>query len=284
MVGRRRAGVNAWKTPTLPAIGTKDTLRRDDGRSVEIMDDVLRADLKEAIADAFAGRGASEETLALYARHAALVLAENEHVNLTRITDPAEVALNHYLDCHRLLDFVSLSGRRVLDVGTGAGFPGIPLAIAVPDADFTLLDGTRKKIAVVERAVLDLELGNALPVWGRAEEHLRDRAAPRYDVLVARAVGRLVTLLRLLNPVRHLFGSLVCMKGPRAGEEIAECEAEGLIRHFPIDAVHPYELPAGAGQRAIVVLRGTPPRRDRRGRDRDRRGRGRAGAKKRRGR
>ncbi len=212
------------------------------------------AALRAALGRTFATiPGPSDELLDRWARHAAYVLDEGRRVNLTAITDPDEVAVKHYLDAWRLVELIDMADRDVLDIGTGGGFPGIPIALAVPSARVTLVDGTGKKVAVVERSIDALSLDNARAAWIRAEEHLRHE---RVHVAIARAVGRLSALLQTLEPVRRNFDLLVCMKGPRFADEIAEAEEAGLLpKVFAVDRVHEYELPAGAGARSLVVLK-----------------------------
>lgn len=211
----------------------------------------------DAILDAL--RRAFEETdapgalLEVYARHAGLVLETNRHLNLTRITEPDDMAVKHYLDSWQLRKLHRFDTHRVLDLGTGAGFPGIPLAAAIPDAQWTLIDGTRKKIDFVKRCIEELGLDNATAEWERAELHLRHA---RYNDVIARAVGRLSKLLTVLQPVRRSFRRLLCMKGPSWAEELEEARSEGLLKDFPKQAIHQYDLPGGAGQRALLIFRG----------------------------
>jgi 16S rRNA (guanine527-N7)-methyltransferase len=209
--------------------------------------------VRAALARAFAGTGASDALLDLFARHASLLLEENQRLNLTAIQEPDAVAVKHYLDVWKVLSFLDLRGRDVLDLGSGGGFPGIPLAASEPLSRFVLAEATERKAAFLERAVRELGLANAKVVPMRAEEWLRRNPV---DLVLVRAGGSLSKLLRELEPVRRAFRTLVAMKGPRWKEEADEARAQGLLRLFPVEAVHEYDLPEESGRRALVVLRG----------------------------
>jgi 16S rRNA (guanine527-N7)-methyltransferase len=132
----------------------------------------------------------------------------NLKVNLTRITDPREVASKHFGDSLMLGKiFPFFSGCRVADVGTGAGFPGIPLAICYPECQVTLMDSLKKRTLFLSEAINLLRLPNVEIKWGRAEDIGRDTAyRSAYDVVVARAVAPLNVLVELCLP-------LVCLRG-----------------------------------------------------------------------
>ncbi|HKB16221.1 MAG TPA: 16S rRNA (guanine(527)-N(7))-methyltransferase RsmG [Planctomycetota bacterium] len=211
------------------------------------------AALRSALEAAFAGTGAGAPLLDLYARFALLLLEENRKINLTAIVEPAEVATKHFLDSWRAGTFLRLHGSRVLDLGTGGGFPGVPLAAGSPEAKFVLVDSTRKKVEFLARAMRELGLTNTRPEWGRGEDLLRRE---RFDGVLVRAGGRLASLLRLLAPVRRSFRWLGCMKGPRAEVELEEAGRAGLLRALPVETSHAYDLPGDAGMRRLLVFRG----------------------------
>ena len=155
------------------------------------------------------------------AKHARLVLDENTRMNLTKIVDPREVAAKHYLDCWRAMRIVSLLGRSVLDIGTGAGYPGVPIAMAERDTKVVCLDSTGKKAAFVQRSIEELGLKNAQALPERAEEHLLRN---RYEVVFMRAVSSVRENVRLLRKVRHSLVDLVMLKGPSWSREIRGAE------------------------------------------------------------
>lgn len=185
------------------------------------------------------------------ATHAFRVLEANARMNLTRIVEAQDVAVKHVLDSVLVADLVDLRKARVLDVGTGAGYPGLPIAVAVPSASVLCLDGTEKKARFVSEVIEELHLTNAAARAGRAEVLLRDEA---FDFLVARAVGPLDQLLPLLLARRDRFDVLVAMKGPTAQEEWERAHRGGATRGFELLASFAYELPGGAGARTLLLV------------------------------
>lgn len=154
---------------------------------------------------------------AQFERLAAALVEWNAHTNLTAITDPDGVHVRHFLDS---LTVPVRPDDRVIDVGTGAGFPGLPLAIAYPTLRVTLLEATGKKIAFLEHVIGLLGLTNAAALHARAEDAGQlpaHRAA--YDLAVARAVARLPVLLEYLLPLVRVGGRCIAMKGVTAHEE-----------------------------------------------------------------
>ncbi len=178
------------------------------------------------------------ETLAFFGKE---LLAKNEVMNLTAITDPEQVARLHFLDSLTLLTMADFSGKRVIDVGCGGGFPGVPLAIACPEARVTLLDSLGKRMSWLERVLPSLEV-EAECVTARAEEEAAFRREG-YDFAVSRAVARLNILCELCLPYVKVGGYFLAMKGAAAKEELKEGEkAIALlggrveeIREFPMD-------------------------------------------------
>jgi 16S rRNA (guanine527-N7)-methyltransferase len=193
------------------------------------------------------------------ARFAALVEEGNRQQNLTRITSPEEMAVKHFVDSLSLF-LVDLphSGARFLDVGTGAGFPGIPLAICRPQWDVVLLDSLRKRLAFLESAMNVLGLNNVSTLHARAEDAARNPAyRDSFDVVVSRAVARLPVLLELCLPFVKVGGVFVAMKGSGVEDEVEEsgnalAELNGRVR-----STIELSLPAGYGQRTLVVVEKT---------------------------
>jgi len=190
--------------------------------------------------------------LETFARHAHLVLERNTKINLTRIVDPREMAAKHYLDSWQATRLMPLLGKRVLDVGTGAGFPGIPVALSEPNAHVVMLDSIQKKIDFVAESIEAIGLVNAEAVCERAEEHL---ARNRYDVVFLRAISSVRENVRLLRKVRHSLIDLVMLKGPSWSREVRAGEREAERLGFRLDTVWEHELPGELGQRAVLVYR-----------------------------
>ena len=156
-------------------------------------------------------------------RFAAFMVETNRKFNLTRITDPEAIVTNHILDSLTCLWAVDLPiGAKVIDVGTGAGFPGIPVKIARPDLHVTLLDGTFKKVKFLSEAIALLSLGGIEPVHGRAEELAHEKGhRERYDAVYVRALSELKPLVEMCLPFAKVGGRLVAQKGPEIEEELA---------------------------------------------------------------
>lgn len=156
-----------------------------------------------------------------------VLLETNKEFNLTGITDPEMAWMRHIVDSLALVPMlVSARAQTVIDVGSGGGLPGIPLAIVLPDVQFTLVESTGKKAKFLGRAATTLQLDNVDVVNDRAEtigqDHHHHRE--RYDVALARAVGRLPVLLELTVPLVKTGGLVLAIKGERAEEEIAEAK------------------------------------------------------------
>lgn len=208
--------------------------------------------LLEAMRWAFEGEEVLPAVLERYALHARMVLETNREVNLTAIVEPREMAAKHYLDSWRVTRQVSLFGRSVLDLGSGAGFPGLPVAMADAETRVTLIDSVQKRADFLSRCVEELGVKNASVVRDRAEDHL---ARQSYDVVMIRAVSSVRENVRLLRKVRHSHKDLVMLKGPSWGREVRAGEREAERLGFRLDTVWEHKLPGEMGSRAILVYR-----------------------------
>ena len=182
------------------------------------------------------------------------VLEKNRVMNLTAITDPDQAAELHLLDSLTLLKVLPLAGKSLLDVGTGAGFPGVPLKLAVPSLRLTLLDSLQKRMRWLEDEALpalDLE---ARFLSGRAEEFAA-QYRERFDVVTSRAVARLNLLCELCLPYVHEGGYFLAMKGAQAGEELTE--AAKAIRTLGGSFEHTETFEIGGAAHTVVVIRKT---------------------------
>ena len=153
-----------------------------------------------------------------------ILLEWNEKMNLTAITDESEIISKHFVDSLTILKYIK-NNDKVIDVGTGAGFPGIPLAIFKNNTKFTLLDSINKRINFLNEVKEKIELDNVENLHGRAEDFGQNKSyREQYDVAASRAVAPMHVLLEYLLPFIKVGGMCICMKGPNVSEEIGNIE------------------------------------------------------------
>ena len=201
----------------------------------------LGLDLSEPVCDTLCAFGAA-------------MVKQNEVMNLTGITDDKGVANLHLLDSLTVMASAELAGKTLIDVGCGAGFPGVPLAIA-SGAKITLLDSLGKRMKWLESCLPELGI-EAECVTARAEEAVADRRET-YDFATSRAVARLNILLELTAPYVKVGGKVLAMKGAAAKEELAECE--NAIRKLGLKLEEVKEFPIDGTSHAVIVLRKVAP-------------------------
>ena len=167
------------------------------------------------------GIGVDETALLRLEKYADMLVEWNEKINLTAITDPEGIVIKHFLDCALLLDKVKLpQGAKLVDVGTGAGFPGMVLKILRPDIDLTLMDGLNKRLVFLNEVAEALTL-DVKTVHLRAEEAGKNQTyREQFDLVTARAVAELRTLYEYCLPLCRVGGVFCAMKGPSAAEEL----------------------------------------------------------------
>jgi 16S rRNA (guanine527-N7)-methyltransferase len=210
------------------------------GGGGDVSPDLLREVLAEAGIPDF------PKAAELLALHANEMLRWNRSIRLTAITDPVEVAVKHVADSLLLLRFAPFPGR-ILDFGSGAGYPGIPLALYLPGARVTVLESSAKKCAFLSRARGLLELSNVIVVEGRAEETKR-LPLPPHDHIVTRATASAREVIPLLSPYLGDGGRFLFMMGPGAREAHSE-DIPGTVTRR-----ERFHLPRGMGEREIVEI------------------------------
>ncbi len=183
------------------------------------------------------------------------LLAEwNERMNLTAITDPVEVAEKHFADSLAALPYLK-PGMQVIDVGTGAGFPGVPLLIMEPKLELTLADSLHKRLTFLDALLKELGLRAEL-VHGRAEDLGQDRLyRERFDAATSRAVANLPVLLELTTPFVKVGGSAIAYKGD-AAEELQSAKSAAFLLHVKLRTV---ELASDLGKRCLIFADKTAP-------------------------
>ncbi len=214
---------------------------------------------KEKIIDAFAGLDVflSDEQAEKFYDYWRLLIEWNEKINLTAITDFNQVLLKHFIDSCALCKVVNLNDiNLIIDVGTGAGFPGIPLKILYPHLKVTLLDSLNKRIVFLKEVVKKIFLDNVETIHGRAEE-IGHMAAYReqYDLCVSRAVANLPVLMEYCIPFVRTEGIFVSYKSGDIDNEVEQAQNAAKILHSSIESVPRMILPNSDLSRSFVIMK-----------------------------
>lgn len=183
-----------------------------------------------------------------------LLLEWNQKMNLTAITDPKEIIEKHFIDSLTIAKYIK-PGRCVLDLGTGAGFPGIPLKIYRENLELILVDSLNKRIGFLNEVVHQLALKDIETVHGRAEELGKNKIyREKFDIVTSRAVANLSTLSEYLLPFLKEKGLAICMKGPDVEEEIAQAKKAIEILGGKLKEVEKFTLSENKMGRSIVLI------------------------------
>jgi len=198
------------------------------------------------------GQSLTGEQLSKMARFQELVLSAP--MNLTAITNPEDFAVKHFIDSLTLLPWVDNAGENacLIDIGTGAGFPGVPLKIARPGLGVTLLDSLQKRVLFLRAATEELGLAGVECVHARAEDIVKQKGAT-YDLATARAVARLDKLARYALPLVKPGGIFLAMKGPDVADEIEEAKPALYKLGGEVESVEKVEISQAMGRSIIVV-------------------------------
>ena len=192
-----------------------------------------------------------QQTLCAFGR---AVIRQNDVMNLTAITEETQVAWLHLLDSLTVTKAAELKGK-LIDVGCGAGFPGVPLAVACPQLDVTLLDSLGKRVHWLEEILPALGI-RANCITARAEEAVAERRE-QYDFATSRAVARLNILLELTAPYVKVGGAVLAMKGSAAREELAECKNAIVKLGLKLEDIKEFSIDGAS--HAVIVLRKVAP-------------------------
>lgn len=214
--------------------------------------------LEELLQDGFASLGLplDAEALRRYRLYANALAEKNAVMNLTAIEGEEDTARLHFLDCAALLKGFDLSGKRLIDVGTGAGFPGLALKIASPSLELTLLDSLDKRIGFLRDCCETLGFEDVTCVHARAEE-APDSYRAAFDVASSRAVARLRVLCELCLPLVKKGGLFLAMKGPDCAEELEEAQNAIRVLGGSPEPVFFYEIPGTSIRHSVVAIRKT---------------------------
>ncbi len=191
----------------------------------------------------------NERVRAAFDRYAEMLTERNEKVNLTAITDPDEIRVKHFTDSLAAIDLIK-TGATVLDIGSGAGFPGIPLKIARDDISVTLLDSVNKKVAFMNDVIADLGLKNIEAVHARIEDFPHKG---EFDVAVSRAVAELTTLAEYALPFVKVGGTFVAYKSEKAEAEVAAAGNAVALLGGRLREIREVNVAPGLTRKLIVV-------------------------------
>lgn len=187
-------------------------------------------------------------------RYMKLLLEWNEKINLTAITDQDEIIQKHFIDAFTVSKYI-ISGKKVIDVGTGAGFPGIPLKIIRDDIDITLLDSLNKRINFLQVVIEELELKKIRAVHFRVEEFGKNsKYRESFDISVSRAVANLSTLTEYMLPLVKIGGICICMKGSNISDEVQNAKKAINVLGGNIQSIDEFFLPYSDIKRNIIVI------------------------------
>ena len=201
------------------------------------------------------GLDCDETALRRFRRYYELLTEWNKVMNLTAISGEEDTARLHFLDCAALTGLADLSGKRVIDVGTGAGFPGLVLKILHPELELVLLDSLDKRVKFLSAVCAELGFGDVQCLHARAEEAAAGELRQSFDLACSRAVARLNLLSELCLPFVKKGGLFVAMKGPELSEERKEAERGIRLLGGEVEGVAEYPVPGTALRHNAVLIR-----------------------------
>ena len=212
--------------------------------------------LEQVLREGFAALGLPLEETALrrYRLYADFLAEKNAVMNLTAIEGEENVARLHFLDCAALLGCCDLRGKRLIDVGSGAGFPGLALKIACPTLELTMLDSLDKRVAFLRDCCEKLDFPEVQCVHARAEAPPEGYRGA-FDAASSRAVARLNLLCELCLPLVKKNGLFLAMKGPEAGAELREAETAIRLLGGRTEKLCPYTIPGTTIEHTVVMIR-----------------------------
>lgn len=197
----------------------------------------------------------SKKQLDQFYEYMNLLIEWNQKMNLTTITEPNEVIEKHFIDSLSIAKYLE-SAKSILDIGTGAGFPGIPLKIVEHEKEFTLLDALNKRINFLQEVITGLKLERVEAIHGRAEEIIKQKNKREiYDIVTSRAVAKLNVLLEYMLPFTKVGGKCICMKAMDIDEELNEAQKAIQVLGGKLETVDMITLPDSNIERKIVVIK-----------------------------
>lgn len=197
----------------------------------------------------------NEEKIEKFYKYMNLLLEWNEKINLTAIIQPSEIILKHFIDSLTIQQYIDSENQQMIDVGTGAGFPGIPISIVNESQDITLLDSLNKRILFLDDVIDKINLNNIKTIHSRVEDFGKNKnQREKYDIATSRAVAPLNVLLEYLLPLVKVGGKCICMKGSNI-EEIENSKNALKILGGEIEKIEKINLPDSDNERNIIIVK-----------------------------
>lgn len=209
--------------------------------------------MEAILREGLAGLGLAQEGVPALVRYGSLLAEKNKVMNLTAITEPADVARLHFLDSAALLALEDFREKSVVDVGTGAGFPGLPLRILEPSVRLTLLDAQNKRVDFLREVCRELGLENVECIHGRAEEFAAERRES-FDLAVSRAVAALPVLAELCLPLVRVGGKFLAMKSVDSDEELNAAGRAVNLLGGRLEKPRRYQIPGTEIHHRLVII------------------------------
>lgn len=199
----------------------------------------------------------NEQQIHQFYQYMELLLEWNEKINLTAITNPEEIIVKHFIDSLTIAKHVK-ENTRLIDVGTGAGFPGIPLKIIREDIEITLLDSLNKRVNFLNEVIHELKLSKIQTVHSRVEDFAKDKKnRESFDYATSRAVANLSTLSEYLIPLVKIGGNAISMKGSEVDEEMKQSQKAISLLGGKIETIETFQLPQSDINRNIIIIHKT---------------------------
>lgn len=199
----------------------------------------------------------TEEQLEQFYKYMNLLIEWNEKINLTAIIEPKEIILKHFIDSLTIIKYME-PNKTLIDIGTGAGFPGIPVKILRKDLKITLLDSLNKRIKFLNEVIEKLSLKNITTTHARIEEYAKNKEyREKFDIATSRAVANLTTLTEYMLPMVKVKGKAICMKGADVDEEMLKSKNSIKILGGKIYKVEEFKLPKSEYKRNLIIIEKT---------------------------
>lgn len=197
----------------------------------------------------------NEKQIERFYKYMNILIEENEKVNLTAIVEPKEIILKHFIDSLTINKNIDKNSR-VIDVGTGAGFPGIPLKIYRDDIDLILLDSLNKRVNFLNKVINEIDLEKTIATHSRVEDFAKNiENRESFDIATSRAVASLNILIEYLLPLVKVGGRCICMKGSKIDEELKSAKKALEILGGEIEKIENKNLPLSGDQRNIITIK-----------------------------